>query len=105
MPTLPRGPQNPTEMKICRNCRTINDDRATACVRCKMRDQLVDYNPEVTKEWRNSMLDKNNVKPLYNVCKNCGTPDHGNSATCAKCRFPLSVKRRAADDDGRTMTR
>lgn len=84
-------------MKICRNCRTINENTATACVRCKMRDQLAEYNPEVTKEWQDSMRDKNNVKQLYNVCKNCGTPDHGNSEKCARCRFPLHVNKPDAE--------
>ena len=83
-------------MKICRNCRTINEDTDVACARCKMRDQLADYNPEKTKEWQDSMHDKNNVKQLYNVCKNCGTPDYGNSEKCARCRFPLSIKKRDA---------
>lgn len=43
------------------------------------------------------MKDKNNVKQLYNVCNNCGTPDHGNSEKCARCRFPLKVNKPDAD--------
>lgn len=79
-------------MKLCRNCRTINEDNVQACARCKMRDQLVNYNPELTKEWQTSMRDKNNVKQLYNVCGNCGTPDYGKGDRCARCHFPLSIK-------------
>lgn len=81
-------------MKICRNCRTINEDNATACARCKMPDQLADYNPEKTKEWQSTMHDKNDVKQLHNVCTNCGTPDYGNGEKCARCHFPLSIKQR-----------
>ena len=83
-------------MKLCRNCRTINDDSAVACARCKMRDQLIEYNPDKTREWQNSMHDKNNVKQLFNVCKNCGTPDYGKGSKCAHCHFPLSIKERDA---------
>ncbi len=81
-------------MKLCRNCRTINESNALACARCKMRDQLVDYNPDITREWKESMDDKNNVKQLYNVCKNCGTPDYGKGTKCGRCHFPLSIKER-----------
>lgn len=84
-------------MKLCRNCRTINEDNARACARCKMRDQLVDYNPEITREWQHSMQEKNQVKQLYNVCKNCGTPDYGKGSKCAQCHFPLSIKERDSD--------
>lgn len=65
-----------------------------ACAKCKMRDQLVDYNPDKTREWKESMQDQNNVKQLYNVCKNCGTPDYGKGKTCERCHFPLSVSQR-----------
>lgn len=85
-------------MKLCRNCRTINEDTAVLCARCKMRDQLVDYNPEKTREWQTSMKDKNNVKQLHNVCKNCGTPEYGQGSRCARCNFPLSIK---GSDTGR----
>jgi len=84
-------------MKLCRNCRTINEDSAVVCARCKMRDQLTDYNPEKTREWRVSMQDKNDVKQLYNVCKNCGTPDYGQGERCARCHFPISIKKRESD--------
>lgn len=79
-------------MKLCRNCRTINQADASKCVKCKMPDQLVDYNPERTREWKQSMLTQNKVGQLINVCKNCGTKDYGTGKTCAKCRFPLQVK-------------
>lgn len=86
-------------MKLCRNCRTINEDTATACVRCKMRDQLVDYNPEITREWQNSMRDQNNVEEPRDVCRNCGTTDYGHSTKCIKCHFPLEKKGSATYND------
>ena len=80
-------------MKLCRNCRTINEDTATSCARCKMRDQLVDYNPELTQQWQNTMRSQNNVQEPVNVCRNCGTPEYGDGKKCAKCHFPLSIKK------------
>ena len=83
-------------MKLCRNCRTINEDQVTACARCKMKDQLVDYNPELTREWQKNMHTKNNVPTQVDVCKNCGTPDYGRGAKCARCHFPLTTSKRSA---------
>lgn len=80
-------------MKLCKNCRTINNDEAASCVRCKMKDQLVSYNPEKTENWKKSMSELNAVKSLNNVCKNCGTPDYGKNSRCRKCNFPLSIKK------------
>lgn len=81
-------------MKLCRNCRTINESSAEVCARCKMRDQLIDYNPEKTRQWSTNMQEENNVKQLYNVCKNCGTPDFGEGQKCARCHFPITIKQR-----------
>lgn len=80
-------------MKLCKNCRTINNDDVTSCVRCKMKDQLVSYNPEKTENWKKTMSERNAVKDLNNVCKNCGTLDYGNNNRCRKCNFPLSIKK------------
>jgi ribosomal protein L37E len=57
-----------------------------------MPDQLVDYNPEITKEWKQSMMTKNKVNQQYTVCANCGTQDFGVGKTCSRCRFPLTTR-------------
>lgn len=80
-------------MKLCKNCRTINNDSATSCIRCKMKDQLVSYNPEKTENWKKSMNEHNAVKRASNVCKNCGTSEYGDSKRCRVCNFPLTVKK------------
>jgi hypothetical protein len=83
-------------MKLCRNCRTINEDHVTACARCKMKAQLVDYTPELPRAWQKSMPTNNKVAATVDVCKNCGTPDYGKGAKCARCHFPLKTSRRSA---------
>lgn len=77
-------------MKLCKNCRTINNDDVTSCVRCKMKDQLVSYNPERTESWKKSMSERHALTSAPNICKNCGTPAIGDHKRCKNCNFPLS---------------
>ncbi len=57
-----------------------------------MPDQLVDYNPEKTQEWKQSMMDKNKVQTLQQVCANCGTTEYGSGSRCKRCHFPIRLK-------------
>lgn len=79
-------------MKLCKNCRTINTDEAISCIRCKMKDQLVSYDPERTESWKKSMNERHALDASTNICRNCGTQDFGNSKRCRNCNFPLSGK-------------
>jgi len=85
-------------MKLCRNCRTINADSATACAKCKMPDQLIDYNPDKTREWKESMMDQNKVSTTQKICGNCGTTEYGSGSRCARCNFPISIKQLGTDN-------
>lgn len=76
-------------MKLCKNCRTINNDDATSCVRCKMKDQLVSYDPERTESWKKSRNQQHALDSDINICKNCGTPYYEESKRCRSCNFPL----------------
>lgn len=91
-------------MKLCRNCRTVNPDDAIRCMRCKIQDHLVDYNPEITKDWQKSMHEKNNVKQMHNICRNCGTTDHGNNKKCVKCHFPFPAKAPKTTNQGESQS-
>lgn len=63
-----------------------------------MPDQLTDYNPDKTREWKTSMMDQNKVITPKKICGNCGTTEYGNGKTCARCHFPIRIKQLGTDD-------
>ena len=63
-----------------------------------MPDQLIDYNPDKTREWKESMMDQNKVSTAQKVCGNCGTTDYGSGSRCARCNFPISIKQLGSDN-------
>lgn len=72
---------NINQMKICKNCTTINTPEATTCIKCSMKGMLIDAPSESKKEPA--------LKVIYHSCKNCGTSDAGKGSKCNKCHFPL----------------
>ncbi len=42
---------------------------------------------------------KDRIKPIYDLCKNCGTNEIGNGNKCMKCNFPLPKDKRIKEND------
>lgn len=68
-------------MKKCKNCSTINEVEAVQCTCCSMKGMFISIDPTPTKPLVRSIV--------HNICRNCGSHDHGGGTNCKTCNFPL----------------